>query len=270
MSGRGRARRVAARLSVRDLAILQSLQELRLLTGDHVWRLHFTGGNPDTQARKARAALTRLTRLQTVVRLRRRIGGMRAGSQGFVYGLSGLGQAVLDVGNPTPRRHRRVVETKPAFAHHALAISELRVRLAEFAHELPAVQLNFAAEPGCWRPFAGLAGQTVVLKPDAFVRVQCDGYELSAFVEVDLATESLPTINRKLAVYVAYWRSGVEQDRHGLFPRTWWLVPDAARLTALQGVIARLPAETQPLFAVCLTADAVAHLTEVPTEGGAQ
>lgn len=271
MSGRGRARRVAARLSPRDLAVLASLRELRLMSGQQLYRLHYAEGHPATGARKARAALNRLTKLGLVVRLRRRVGGVRAGSEGFTFGLSGLGFAVLDLDRPTPRRHRRVVETKPAFAHHALAVSELRVQLAEFVRAVQGVRLEFSAEPRCWRTFPGVSGQSITLKADAFVRLELerDGYELSMFVEVDMATESLPTIARKLDVFTAYWRSGIEQVRHGMFPKTWWLVPDAARLVAITQTIARLPAESQALFAVCLTHEAVTHLTEVPTEGGA-
>lgn len=267
MSGRGHARRLAARLSGRDLAILQSLRELRLMSGDQVWRLHFPGGHPATQARKARAALARLVRLALIVRLRRQVGGVRGGSQGFTFGLSGLGQAVLDLDQPA-KRHRRMTETKPAFADHALMVSELRVELAEVARSERLPQLDFLAEPKCWRPFAGAAGQTVVLKPDAFVRLVRDGYELTAFVEVDMATESLPTISRKLAVYVAYWRSGTEQARHGVFPRTWWLVPTPARAAGLTSVIRRLPAEARPLFSVRLHEDATNQLISLPTQGG--
>jgi hypothetical protein len=270
MSGRGRAGRLAARLSPRDLAILGDLRTLRLMTGGQVLRQHFPDGHAETQARKARAALARFHRLGLVVRLRRRIGGVRAGSQGYVYGLTGLGLAVLDVGNPAPKRHRRVALTKPAFADHTLAIAELRVQLTEFGRAHPAARLDFAAEPQCWRRFPGPGGVPLTLKPDAYVRVERDGYELTNFVEVDMATESLPTIQRKLAVYVAYWRSGLEQSRHEVFPRTWWTVPTPARRDAIQSVIRRLPAEAQGLFTVCLTAEAVSHLTAIPNdEGGA-
>ncbi|WP_284742819.1 replication-relaxation family protein [Amycolatopsis sp. RTGN1] len=253
------------------MAILADLQTLRLMTGGQVLRQHFPGGQPETQARKARAALARFHRLGLVVRLRRRVGGVRAGSQGYVYGLTGLGLAVLDVDSPTPKRHRRVVETKPAFADHTLAITELHVQLTEFSREHPAARLDFAAEPQCWRTFPGPGGVPLTLKPDAHVHVERDGYELTSFVEVDMATESLPTIHRKLDVYISYWRSGLEQARHEVFPRTWWTVPTPARRDAIQSVIRRLPTEAQGLFAVCLADEAVTHLTAIPNdEGGAQ
>jgi len=109
----GRLTRLQARLSERDLAVLQGLAELRLLTGRQVQRLYVADGSPTTQARRARALLQRLAELRLVVRLGRRVGGVRAGSSGYVYGLSGHGQALLAVGGPMGGSRRRVWETSP-------------------------------------------------------------------------------------------------------------------------------------------------------------
>ena len=272
MSGQAaRARRLMERLSVRDISVLVSLRELRLLSGNQLGRWHVDGTQPPaTHTRKTRAVLQRLTELGLIVRLRRRIGGVRSGSHGYVYGLSGLGQAVLDVGREVPSRHRRVRDTKPAFQRHTLAVSEICVQLVEHCRAGEADLLEFAGEPRAWRRFPGLAGQTVILKPDGFVRLGIDGYEVSGFLEIDLDTESLPTIARKLAVYVAYWRSGTEDRQHGVFPRVWWLVPNTVRAQAIARTIARLPEEARPLFAVCLLADFTRLITHRPTEGGAR
>src|SRR4051794_26069589 len=106
MSGRGRARRIAGRLTTRDLAILESLRSVRLLTGSMIARLHVTAATSPTQSRKTRAVMQRLAKLGLVVPLQRRIGGVRAGSDGQIYGLSGLGHAVLDLEAGGARRHR--------------------------------------------------------------------------------------------------------------------------------------------------------------------
>src|SRR4051795_11692450 len=98
MTRRAPAYRLASQLGPRDLAILESLQEFRLMSGAQIRRQHFAGGQPATQARKARAVLQRLTALGLLTRLERRVGGIHAGSEGQVVGLSGLGHAVLDVG----------------------------------------------------------------------------------------------------------------------------------------------------------------------------
>lgn len=268
MSGRGHARRLAERLSPRDLAILASLRTTRLASGNQLGRLHFPGGTATTRTRKTRAALLRLTTLKLVVRLRRRVGGVHAGSQGFVYGLSGLGQAVLDLDRP-PKRHRRASETKPAFATHTLAVTELWVQLTERAAAGRGELIEFTSEPRCWRQFSGTSGQVVTLKPDGYVRLDVDDYEIRAFVELDLDTESLPTIARKLAVYLSYWHSGQEQHRHGVFPRVWWLVPTPARRDALVRAIARLPEDAQVLFTVCLASEAADRLNQLPPGGDA-
>jgi hypothetical protein len=228
------------------------------------------GSQPVTQGRKTRAMMQRLTELGAVVRLRRRVGGVRAGSAGHVYGLSGLGQAVVDLQQRVSRRHRRVVETKPAFQNHTLAIAEVYVSLVERCQSGDAELLTFAAEPACWRRFPGQAGQILTLKPDSFVRLGIGEYEVSSFVEVDLDTESTPTIDRKLRVYLAYWRSGVEQRQWGLFPKVWWFAPTTARREAIHGAIRRLPTEAHPLFAVGLLNEAADLLTQPVTTGGAR
>jgi Replication-relaxation len=183
-----------------------------------------------------------------------------------VYGLSGLGFAVL---NPAAdHRHRRVPETKLAYQSHVLAVSELGVALTERSRSGHCVLDEFRAEPGCWRWFDSIGGRRA-LKPDAYVRLDVEGYELSAFIEQDMDTESLPAIRRKLDVYVDYWRTGTEQHQHGVFPRVWWLVPDSHRLHAITDTIRQLSTDARELFTVALTDDTPDRLTQLPQlEGG--
>lgn len=268
MSVRARARRVADRLSHRDFAVLGSLRDFRLMTGAQLRRLHFGGEQLATQARKARAALARLTDQQVIVRLRRRVGGIRAGSDGYVYGLSGLGYAVLDLETATVQRHRGVTQTKLAFQSHVLAVSELVVELREYESAGLCDIEELCAEPDCWRSTSGIAGQRRVLKPDAYVRMGVGDYELAAFIEIDQDTESLPTITRKLGVYLDYWRSGQEQQARGVFPLVWWLVPSRDRLDGIARTIRRLPVEAHALFSVALQEQAARLLTQLPAQGG--
>lgn len=265
----GRAGRLRQQLSERDLEILTSLRHLRLMTGQQLRRSFFPDGNPITQARKTRAALKRLAELRLIVRLSRRVGGLHAGSEGHVVGLSGLGHAVLAIGFNTPRRYRSVIETKLAFQEHVLAVAELHTRLVERTETQSDCELlEFAAEPDCWRRLAGIGGQVITLKPDAVVCLGIGDYEFAAFIEQDMATESMPTIVRKLGVYVNYWRSGQEQHEHGVFPAVWWLVPDTARLKTVARAIQRVPRDAQELFKVVLTEEAADLLTQLPAMGG--
>ena len=264
----GRAGRLRRRLTERDLELLSLLRRMRFMTGEHLRRLCFPDGNPVTQARKCRAVLKRLSDHGLIIRLSRRVGGFRCGSDVQVLGLSGLGQAVLDVDNPTKRRHRSTTDTKLAYKEHALAVSDLLVELTDRARAGQCELLQFDAEPTCWRGFAGVGGQRVILKPDAFVRVAVDDWEIASFVEQDMSTESLPTIARKCQVYVNYWRSSQEQRDHGVFPQVWWLVPDIGRLKGIARVIQRLPGDAQQLFAIALTEEAADQLIQLPVPGG--
>lgn len=272
MTARGTAARVARLrrdLGERDLAVLDSLRRVRLLTTDQVRRLHFADNSLSTQARRCRALLRRLTELRLVVRLGRTLGGVRAGSSSTLHGLTGLGLAVLDASTGQHRR-RTIWEAKPYFQDHLLAVSELYVRLVERARAEAIDLLGFDAEPACWRRFAGIGGESIMLKPDAFVCVGVGDYELTNFVEVDLGTESVPTVRRKCQVYLRYWRAGLEQQRHGVFPRVVWLVPDQRRADKVIGAIKHLSRHgAEGLFTVTTAEHGPELLSTMPiAEGG--
>lgn len=259
--------RLSRQLSDRDREILASLATLRLATGAQLQRLHVADGSQATRARRARALLQRLADLKLVVRLGRSVGGVRAGSSGYVYGLSGNGQAVLATTGPMGGRRRRVWETSPSFQDHVLAVADVYVDLVE-AERIDRVELlAFEAEPPCWRKFPGGNGESVMLKPDAFVRLGLGELERSAFVEVDLGTESGPTIARKCGVYAAYWRSGIEQQRHGVFPSVLWLANNERGLARITEVLRRLPRDVQHIFEVALLGDALTTLTTTAPGG---
>lgn len=258
---RGRHIRLRGRLSTRDIAVLESLYRLRLLTSRQVQRLHVPDGSALTRSRRTRALLARLVELGVVIRLERTVTGVQPGSSVPVFGLSGLGLAVLDVQGPYGRRRRTVWETKPYFLYHLLAVAEVCVGLTELTSATPhADLLAFDAEPAAWRRFNGDMGAPATLKPDAYVRLGVGEYEHSAFIELDMASESLPTIERKCRAYGAYWRSGIEQQQRGVFPLVLWLVPNAERQRRVREVIERLGAEVRHLFAVALHDEGAALL----------
>jgi hypothetical protein len=224
-------------------------------------------GSAATRARRARALLQRLSDLKLVVRLGRRVGGVRAGSSGFTYGLSGYGQAVIQVEGTYGKRRRRVWEVSPAFADHVLSVAELHVSLVEAQRRGELELLVFEAEPPCWRRFPGASGQAVILKPDAYVQLGIGELEHSAFIEVDMGTESAPTVARKCQTYISYWRTGVEQARHEVFPRVLWLASAERARHRIAGVLRGLPAEGRHLFEVALLADAISTLTDTARGG---
>ena len=256
--GWGRLEEVGRELSERDWAVLRDLARVRLLTGRHVQRMHVHDGSPLTQARRTRALLQRLHDHELVARMERQVGGVQAGSSGFVYALAARGQRLVSNKGPAGGgRLRRPWEPSRLFVDHLLAVSELYVALREAEGTKELELLDFQAEPACWRWWLGPGGERLVLKPDAFVAVGVGDYEHRTFVEVDLATESRTVIRRKAETYVAYWQSGVEDERFGVFPRVLFAVPDVRRQEQVVGVLAQLDPEAWQLFRVVLTDEAI-------------
>lgn len=259
--GRRQLASLRAETSVRDRAILRSVAELRLLSARQVERLHFVGGDDDregaatplSRARTCRRALERLVRDGLLVRLERRVGGVRAGSASFVYAIGPAGERLIGWAGPR-RRHR---EPSTPFVDHTLAVSELYVRLQEAQRGGELELLGIEAEPQCWRTLANVGGGRSRLKPDLAVSLAAGGYEFRWFVEVDLGTEHRPAVLRKCQTYEAYYRSGVEQAWHGVFPRVLWVTLDNGRAERLREIMAGTPQLTAGLFLVATSGEAV-------------
>jgi len=94
---------------------------------------------------------------------------------------------------------------------------------------------TFEIEPLCWWP-DGLGGQ---LKPDAYVTLVADQVRDHWWIEVDRATESLPTLTRKLGRYVDFARRGQLGLAGG--PRVLVSVISDRRLEAVRAACDRLP-----------------------------
>lgn len=250
-------------LTPRELALVHELDRLRLASVKQLERLRFTAESAKANASQARRTLARLTELRVVVRLERRVGGVRAGSHGSVYALDVAGQRLASACGPAGGvRLRRPWTPGTAFIAHQLAVTELYVGLVEAAGQGRLDVLDFAAEPACWRTFTGLGGARTVLKPDAFVRLGLGEFEDAYFVEVDRATHSGPSVARKLTLYRRYWQTGREQNRwSGVFPKVLILVPTEARKAALVEVAGGQPAESWPLFQIACYDDALRIFT---------
>lgn len=254
MSGhRTSARRVAElrdELTGKDFAILRQLRELRYMSGGQIARVHFANiehASIDSASRAARRTLERLHDYGLVARLRRRVGGIRAGSAAFVYSLGSTGIRLLDGDGRRLRHH----EPSAYFLKHTLAISEFVVSLTEASRSEGIDIVNLQSEPACHR-LVPTAGGSVALKPDAFVTVGSDADELvyDWFIEVDLGTEHLPTLLGKCRTYEAYYRSGIEQAERTVFPRVLWLMHSSERVGRLRQAIAGDNRLTPELFVV--------------------
>lgn len=221
-------------LTPRDLAVVDMLARLRVASVRQLERVHFPG-----QTRTARRVLAELSERRILARLARTVGGVRAGSAGYIYALDVVGQYLGEQGGPAHgERLRRPWTPGSRFLDHALAVSELYVQLVEQSRAGRFELVAFEAEPDSWRVFPHL-GVATTLKPDGFVRVGLDDEEAWFFVEVDRGSESVRTVESKAKVYRSYWESGDEQDKHGVFPLVLWLVPSTKRRTEVRQAVQR-------------------------------
>jgi Replication-relaxation len=246
---------VGERLGERDRAILNSVARLRLLSGSQLERLHFSDVSSSARARVRRRVLARLVSWRVLLTLERRIGGVRAGSSGLVFALDSAGQWLASAASG---RHR----TEPPgglFVAHQLKVAELYVSLVERARQDEAVTLGeFMAEPASWWP-NGLGGW---LKPDAYLSLKADGVTDAWWLEQDMSTERLPTIQRKLRAYLDFAARG-QVGPTGVMPRVLLSVPDDARQDAIGELIARLPYPADELLYVTTAARAASFLLAV-------
>jgi hypothetical protein len=240
--------RLTAQLTPLDYCVLDTLRTVRIATGGHLRRLYWS--DSDSGKRLGRHHLAKLTKLRLIARLDRRIGGVRAGSDGYSYSLDVAGLRVV-ADSTTNRRLRRPSTPGDRYLAHALAITDRYVDLhqAEARHEFEL--LAFEAEPASWRTYAGDHGRQLTIKPDAFVILADRDWEHRWFIEVDRATEHRPTILRKAREYVSYFQSGTEQTITGIFPKVLWIAPTDAHATAIADWLAALASDAQGLFQVC-------------------
>jgi len=216
-------------LSERDLAVVATLSKVRVASVRQLERVHFPN-----RPRTARRVLGALVERRLVARLGRTVGGVRAGSAGHIYALDVVGQSLSQHGGPAHgSRLRRPWTPGVRFLDHSLAVSEVYVQLVEREREGGFELIQFECEPASWRQFSP-HGAPLTLKPDAFIRLGYPMHEDSYFIEVDRGSESVRTLELKAEIYERYWNSGLEQDRHGVFPKVLWLVPDRARAKVLK------------------------------------
>ncbi|OXM65340.1 replication-relaxation family protein [Amycolatopsis vastitatis] len=241
-------------LSERDISILQSISTHRLLSTAQIRRLHFARGHATLGAASGAVmrVLTRLEEKNLVVRLGRRIGGVRAGSSGITWQLGATGERLIRTMEGKKYR-RRLVEPGATFAAHTLATAELAVTLHELGEAGVIEVVRIETEPSCWRSFAGPHGTLEWLKPDLFAITVSGDYEDHWYVEADLATEHPTVVLRKAKLYQRYAATGAHQVRHGLFPAVVWVVPDVTRQRALQAALAGDKAIQPGLFQVVTT-----------------
>ncbi len=232
---RGQREIIERGLSDREWAILRDIDRFRFLTTKQIEQVHFTYlTTPATTTRICSRVLKFLYNHRVVDHLDHRVGGIRAGSASYVWMVGPVGERLLRADADIRTRRK---EPSLHFMRHCLAIADctitLRAAADQGAFELQAVE----TEPTSWRRYMSRSGTTETLKPDLrIVTIQGD-YEDTWFLEIDRATESIPTLIRQCRQYLAYRQTGQEQADHEVFPAVLWVLPDERRLQRLRDAL---------------------------------
>jgi hypothetical protein len=246
-----RVRDLGRILSERDMEILRSVAQLRFISGSQLRRMHVHGGTHLGNERVARRVLQRLVELGVLDRLERRIGGPTpSGSEGYVYLLANGGHHLAHRRELLARaRRRRASVPGQMFVRHALAVAELHTRLIEQERSSGLCCAVRQAEPACWRRFTGTGGETMILKPDTFLRLRENGRERDYLIDVDRGTEGSRTLERRLGTYLEYHAHTLDY-REDEFPRVLWLAHTEKRVRVISDVVRYLPLRSQQIFTV--------------------
>jgi hypothetical protein len=253
-----------ARMSDRDWDVVEVVNRLRVASGNQLERTCFAGlpaGRSRTVIRSR--GLRRLVSWRVLTPVGRRVGGREKGSTVQVFALDSAGQRLLKERQLAAGEAVRVRRPGAPGVHslrHLLAVSELYVELTEQARAANVTLAVFKAEPGAHWP-NGLRGW---LKPDAYAVLERPGARDHWWIEVDLATESLPTVSAKVQTYLDFRRRG----QYGPDDLTPWVLVSTVttrRRDALAALVRRLPGADE-LVTVVTSTDAAAHMLTVLRE----
>lgn len=225
-------------LSDRDRQVLELVGSHRFLTTGQLTAFTFHHHTTNqSAARICRRVLSRLERWGLLQRPVRRVGGLQAGSAASVWMLTTTGQRLRNLRTGLGAVGR-IREPGEGFIRHYLAIADTHLALVEAARAKRLELLKVEIEPAAWRRYTSLSGSQTVLKPDLYAVTASGEFEDHWFIEVDRATESIPTLIKHCRQYEAYRHSGTEQAESGLFPLVLWVVPDEPRAAKLRQALA--------------------------------
>lgn len=236
---------LADRLSERDREVLERVAEHRYLTTQQVQAFVFVGHVSDeSAARTTRRVLARLERDYLLRSLKRRVGGVRAGSAAAVWQLAPAAARLLRDDGANYRTH----EPSPRFLQHCLAVADVHLLLLHYRTVEAISEVAVQVEPASWRRYVGAGGEARWLQPDLTATLATADYVDRWFIEVDMGTESLPTLLSKCDQYEAYRASGIEQAEHDAFPLVLWFFTTGQRADKLRSAVARSSRLTPALY----------------------
>lgn len=262
---------IADTIRSRDHDVLLSIEQHQFLATRHIEALHFAGIAPTARGRITRRTLGRLRDLRVIGVLDRKVGGIKAGSEGLTYFVDAVGDRILH--QRTGQRTRRIHEPSARFLGHRLAIADAHVALIAADRRGDLELVDSAVEPASWRRHTGVGGARMTLKPDLSAETATDDdYVHAWFIEIDLGTESIPTLLKKCRDYEAYRQTGIEQDRHGSFPLVVWSIThrDPAKAENRRAALADAIAKDRRLPSTLFRIVAPEQLLPLFQNGGGQ
>lgn len=249
-------------LGDRDLDLLRVLLEHRFALTSQLSRTHRPRYLSAASAlRQTSRSLKQMATLNLVKPLPRRIGGTRAGSASTVWSLTSIGAHV--VGHRNVGRRHRLDDPSTTFLEHTVAVTELRVQLAELEHQGGTRIASIETEPSSWRHYLDQHGQPAILRPDLAVSLTTGQYEDHWFLETDRATETPARVIAACRRYQRYRATGIEQRRHEVFPAVAWVTPTEARAAQLRRHLDAAGDLDSRLFTVV----SIQHFTGLMTTG---
>jgi hypothetical protein len=256
--GERHMQRTAEWLTERDWQIVETVYWLRLMSGSQIERLYFQSLSGRARNVVRGRVLRRLVAWKMLAVLPRRVGGAMRGSSGSVLALGATGRQLCAARQPatTTAAPVRPSDLPGAWQiQHTLTVSETYVGLIEQSRVQGVQVIAFAAVPASWWP-NGLRG---FLKPDAYACLSLGNVREHWWVEVDLGTESLPALKRKLLAYLDFVERG-QLGPNGVVPRVLLSLTTQARCEAVRMLISQLPAPAADLFVALVDHETTAYL----------
>lgn len=258
-----RLAQIANQATDRDMAVLRLVAAHRFLTTRQLQQLAFTGhASQASAARTTRRVLARLERWGLLRSLGRQVGGVHAGSSAAIWQLAPAGARLTKADGVT----YRVSEPSLRFLQHCLATGDVHVLLKRHEQIETVESVDVQVESEAWQRYTGLGGEACWLQPDLATTITTTDYIDRWFIEVDLGTESLPTLLKKCAQYEAYRQSGIQQTKLGSFPLVLWLFTDPTRIVKLHRAVNRTASLTPELFRYADPSTIASVLANDPTD----
>lgn len=226
------------KIKSRDLEVIAFVARFGQATRAQIRSVVFKDNKSSTPCDRV---VTRLVRDRLLAEVERpRQGGRRGGQGPIVYQIGPAGW--------------KVAETEGSFwlsrsvKFHSLAIADVYVDINDHLKVI-----RFECEPDSHEKI-----NYVAIQADLYVELDLGRHVLRAWLEVDLGSERPRQLREKMSRYHHAW-SGAP-DKWNPFPLVVWVVPDLRRKKELLSLIALEPAESRPMYRVCLFENLVEEL----------